>query len=104
MDAFKWNPEDKHWYLFDSNVGIYCYLFQLIAPVIPGTEHKASDMSRIYTFVQASIDENGEWNLKADPFNNIYTALEYSEEVLGYLPKFRDPNEDVYYSTKEKKC
>jgi hypothetical protein len=103
MEAFRWNEKEKTWHLFDGATGSYCYLHQIMTPVISGTEHRLTDMPYIYTLVQALLDDTGTWTLKASPFSNIYDALEYSEEILGYLPKFRDPNEDVYYATKEEK-
>ena len=101
MEAFRWNIENKYWHLFDSNTGMYCYLHQVIAPVIPGTNHRLSEMPYIYTVVQALIEENATWTLRANPFSTVYGALEYCEETLGYVPKFRDPQEDIYYATKE---
>ena len=99
MEAFKWNEKNSYWYLFNEKLGIYCYLHQAMAPVIPETNHITPEMPYIYTLVQALLTENQTWTLKATSFSNVYEALEYSEGVLGYLPKFRDPNEDVYYST-----
>ena len=93
MEAFRWNDNEKNWYLFDKEVGIYCYLHQIVAPPIPGTNHRSPEMPYIYNLVQALIEENGTWSLVATPFSNVYDALEHSEGVLGYIPKFRDPNE-----------
>jgi len=103
MEAFRWNKEESTWHLFDEKAGIHCYLHRITAPVIPGTAHTSLEMPYIYIFVQALIEENGTWTLKADIFSNVYKSLEYGEEILGYLPKFRDPNEDIYYATKEEK-
>ena len=102
MEAFKWNTENQYWSLFDSNTGINCYLHQVIAPVIPGTNGRLSEMPYIYTLVQALLEENGTWTLRANPFSNIYEALDFCEKILGFMPKFRDPQEDIYDATKEK--
>jgi len=99
MKSFEWNTEHQYWHLFASKLGTHCYLQQVLAPVIPGTNHRASDMPYIYTLVQALIEENGTWTLKATPFSNVYEALDYCDEILGYIPKFRDPHEDIYYAT-----
>jgi len=93
VEVFRWNKEDRHWYLFDEETGTHCYLHKITAPEVPF----------IYTLVHALLEENGTWTLRATPFNNVYAALEYSEELLGYYPKFRDPQEDIFYATKEEK-
>ena len=100
-EVFKWDIDNHYWYLFDGPTGQYCYVHQITAPPIPGTQERASTMPYIYTVVQALIEENGTWTLKATPFSNVYEALEYSESVLGYMPKFRDPNAEIYYKTKK---
>ena len=104
MEAFKWNIEHKYWHLFEEHLGIHCYLLQVISPPIPGTKQGTLGMPFIYALVQALIDESGTWTLQANPFSNVYDALEHSETVLGYLPKFRDPQEQIYYADKEVPC
>ena len=104
MEAFKWNIEHKYWHLLEECLGIHCYLSQIISPPIPGTKQGTFGMPYIYTLVQALIDENGTWTLQANPFSNVYDSLEHSEKVLGYLPKFLDPQEQIYYADKEAPC
>jgi len=103
MNVFRWNDEEKHWHLFDEDIGIHCYLQQITSPIMPGTEHRVTDMPYIYTLVQARIEENATWALKSTTISTVYDALEYCEELLGYVPKFRDPQEEIHYATKEEK-
>ena len=100
-EAFKWDIDNHYWYLFDEPTGQHCYLQQVNAPPIPGTQQRLPEMPHIYDLTQALIDENSTWTLQSTPFSNVYAGLEYSETVLGYLPKFRDPQEEIYYRDKK---
>ena len=98
MEAFRWNKEHSYWHLLDKNCNKHCYLLQIKAPQIEQHEIKDAIVyrettSHVYILVEVDLEDEKTWAPKTKPFSSVWDVLEYLDETLGYLPKFRQPEE-----------